>query len=57
MPEQIIQSQKPLHDAIAKVTNNGQSQWRFTGWTTPGTANFPTKIADSISHAVSLLLQ
>lgn len=57
MPEQIVQSQKPLHDAIAKVTNNGQYQWTFTGWTTPGTANSPTKIADSISRAVSLPLR
>lgn len=56
MPEQIVQSHKPLRDAIAKVTNNGRDHWRFTDWTTPGTANFPTKIADSISKAVSLPL-
>ena len=52
MPEQVIVSQRPLHDAIAKVTNNGRDSWHFTAWTTPGTANNPTKIFDSISSDV-----
>lgn len=52
MPEQIIESQRPLRDAIDKVTNNGRDSWEFTGWTTPGTANNPTKMIDSISKGV-----
>ena len=52
MPEQIVQSQKPLKDAIAKVTSNGRDKWVSTGWTTPGTANLPTKIFDPISREV-----
>ncbi|KAL9100804.1 MAG: hypothetical protein Q9163_003870 [Psora crenata] len=50
MPEQIIESQQPLKDAINRVTNNGRDKWTFTAWTTPGTANFPTKIVDQISQ-------
>ncbi|KAL2044709.1 hypothetical protein N7G274_002483 [Stereocaulon virgatum] len=55
MPEQVVQSQRPLRDAIAKVTNDGRDSWEFKGWTTPGTANKPTKMFDTIStdNAVS----
>lgn len=54
MPEQIIESQDPLGDAIAKVTEKGWTQWQLTGWTTARISNDPTYFYDNTSPCVSL---
>lgn len=33
MPEQIIWTATPLREAIDKVTNNNQREWRFRSFT------------------------